>query len=240
MSAGRPPAQYAATLDRLRTLVGAGRYEATGMLPGERDLAAELAVSRTTLRRVLAALVQESVLVNRQGVGTFVATRSPTPLPALSGFSAAARRRGLVPSSGDIRHGVVEPTPAQAMLLACGPRDKVFRLRRLRYLDGAPARIEESVVPLAFAPDPAALEGSLYEALAARGHAPRRALQRLEVRRAEPAEAEALEMPAESAVVLLSRTDYLADGRCCLATAATLRGDRFDLLLETVDAASGL
>lgn len=202
------------------------------MLPGERDLAAELAISRTTLRRVLNALVQEGVLVNRHGVGTFVAARGLVAPPALSGFSAAALRRGLVPSSRAIDHAVVDPTPEQAMLLAAGPRDRVFRLRRLRCIDGEPARIEENVIPLDLAPDPAALEGSLYAAMAARGLALRRALQRLRVRASVPAEATTLMMPPASAVVLLSRTDYLADGRCCLVTAATLRADRFDLLTE--------
>lgn len=240
MSAGRPPAQYEATLDRLRALLVSGRYRETGLLPGERDLAAELAVSRTTLRRVLASLVREGVLVNRQGVGTFVAPRPATAPPALAGFSAAALRRGLVPSSRDVTHAVVEPTPAQAMLLACGPRDRVLRLRRLRCLDGAPARLEEIVIPLPFAPEPAALEGSLYATMAARGHASRRALQRLQIRPADPAEAATLGIPPASAVALLSRTDYLADGRCCLVTAAILRGDHVDLLLETVEEASAL
>lgn len=233
MSAGRPPARFEATLDHLRALVAAGHFDTTGMLPGERELAAELAVSRTTLRRVLQALVQESVLVNRQGVGTFVAPRLPPAPAVLSGFSAAVLRRGLVPSSRAIDHAVVEPTAEQAMLLAAAPRDPVFRLRRLRCIDGEAARLEENVIPLDLAPDPAALEGSIYQAMAARGLAPLRALQRLRVRGANAAEASALGIPPASAVVLLSRTDYLADGRCCLVTAATLRPDSFDLLIET-------
>lgn len=232
MSAGRPPARYAATLDRLRTLILAGHYETTGMLPGERELAGELAVSRTTLRRVLAALVQESVLVNRQGVGTFVAPRVSATPAVPSGFSAAALRRGLVPSSRGIEHAVVEPTPEQAMLLGAGPRSRVVRLRRLRCIEGELARLEENVIPLDLAPDLAAMEGSLYAAMAARGLVPRRALQRLRARGATPAEATALGVAPGSAVVLLSRTDYLADGRCCLLTAATLRADGFDLLIE--------
>ena len=213
-------------------MVQTGKYDTSGLLTGERELAAELAVSRTTLRRVLNALVQESVLVHRQGVGTFVAPRIPRVAQSLSGFSAAALRRGLVPSSRAIDHAVVEPTPEQAMLLAAVPQDRVFRLRRLRCIDGVPMRIEENVVPLDFAPDPASLQGSLYDALAARGCTPRRALQRLQVRNAVPAEATALGISPASAVVILSRTDYLGDGRCCLVTAATLRADTVDLLIE--------
>lgn len=189
-------------------------------------------MSRTTLRRVLNALVQESVLVNRQGVGTFVAARVPETPPASSGFSAAILRRGLVPTSRAIEQAVVEPTPEQAMLLAVRPRDRVFRLRRLRCIDGEPARIEENVMPLDLAPDVAALEGSLYAAMAARGLEPRRALQRLRVRAATATEAAALGLASASAVVLLSRSDYLADERCCLVTAATWRADKFDLLIE--------
>ena len=41
-------------------------------LPAERQLAAQLGVSRNSLREALATLVSEGVLVSRRGGGTFV------------------------------------------------------------------------------------------------------------------------------------------------------------------------
>lgn len=44
-------------------------------LPPERDLADELSVSRITVRKAIDGLVEEGLLVRRQGAGTFVRAR---------------------------------------------------------------------------------------------------------------------------------------------------------------------
>ncbi len=244
MKAGRPPAQYTATLDRLRAAVREGRFDAGGLLPGERHLSTEFAVSRTTLRRVLETLVEEGVLAHRHGVGTFVATAlASVAAPAreeparVGGFTEAMRRHGRIPSTRDVSHAVVEPTADQAMLLACSPREAVVRLRRLRCADGEPVMVEETVVPRAFCPEPAAFVGSLHAALADRGWPAVRALQRVQAALASASEANQLQVPVASPLVLLRRADYLADGRCCLVTDARVRPDRFDLLIEFGSAA---
>ena len=45
-------------------------------LPTERRLAAELAVSRITVRKAIDGLVDEGLLVRRQGAGNFVSART--------------------------------------------------------------------------------------------------------------------------------------------------------------------
>ena len=44
-------------------------------LPAERDLASALGVSRITIRKAIAGLEQEGLLVSRRGSGNFVAGR---------------------------------------------------------------------------------------------------------------------------------------------------------------------
>lgn len=55
----------------LRERVADGTW--TGRLPSEGDIAGELGVARNTVRRAVAALVDEEVLVVIRGRGVFVA-----------------------------------------------------------------------------------------------------------------------------------------------------------------------
>ncbi len=77
----RTPA-YAGLADALRVLIGDGRVPADLRLPSERDLSAALGLSRTTVTRAYAGLVESGYAQARQGSGTY--TRLP-----------GGRRRGL-------------------------------------------------------------------------------------------------------------------------------------------------
>ena len=70
----RRPA-YLGLADELRLLVGDGRVGIDLRLPSERDLSVALGVSRTTVTRAYAALVEAGFAVARRGSGTY--TRLP-------------------------------------------------------------------------------------------------------------------------------------------------------------------
>jgi DNA-binding transcriptional MocR family regulator len=70
----RNPA-YAGLADELRLLIGDGRVDLDLRLPSERDLSVALGVSRTTVTRAYASLVETGYAVARQGSGTY--TRVP-------------------------------------------------------------------------------------------------------------------------------------------------------------------
>ena len=68
-------------------------------LPPERDLAADFNVSRITVRKAIDGLVNEGLLVRRQGSGTFVRTRVEKNFSKLTSFSEDMRARGRNPRS---------------------------------------------------------------------------------------------------------------------------------------------
>lgn len=63
----------------LRRRIVDGQWAARRRLPPEPELAAQLSVNRGTLRRALAALISQGLLVPLRGRGTFVAPISETP-----------------------------------------------------------------------------------------------------------------------------------------------------------------
>lgn len=83
MSTGRalPPAEAPSTRDRVvehvRRLIESGALRPGDRLPGERDLAHELGLSRPSVRSGLEALESMGVVVSRRGAGTFIADGPP-------------------------------------------------------------------------------------------------------------------------------------------------------------------
>lgn len=75
----RPPTAFEETVERLGTAIRLGLLPAGSKLPAERNLAARLRISRSTLRQALTTLVQSGHLVSVRGRtgGTFVAERPP-------------------------------------------------------------------------------------------------------------------------------------------------------------------
>lgn len=57
---------------KLREMIDSGRFVKGTLLPSERMLAAELGVSRITIRKALEPLVQDGILENQPGRGTLV------------------------------------------------------------------------------------------------------------------------------------------------------------------------
>src|SRR5690349_20113791 len=76
-------------------------------LPTERELSEELAVSRVTVRRALAALRAAGAVESFQGRGTFVtAPRVGEPPNALMSFSQLAASGGLCATANVLRQAV--------------------------------------------------------------------------------------------------------------------------------------
>src|SRR6266851_957205 len=68
-------------------------------IPSERQLSADLGVSRLTLRAALDDLAREGYLVRRRGSGTYVQHRKISQELTITSFSDDMRRRGMVPGS---------------------------------------------------------------------------------------------------------------------------------------------
>ena len=214
--------------------VRSGRLKADEALPSERDLAKELGISRVTVRKALSGLVEKGILVQRWGSGTFIAPEMHVEqaLSRLSSFTDDMMARGLEPGAIFVDRSIGPSSPKESMALGLSPGEPVSRLQRLRLAGGVPMAIEHAVVPARFLPDPGLVETSLYAILIARGHPPRRALQRLHAVLLSPEQAKLLEVPKGSAALYIERRSFIESGEPVEFTSSYYRGDAYDFVAE--------
>src|SRR5438034_4119557 len=82
----RAPSVTEHAIDKIRERIVSGALGAGDRLPKESELAAELGISRNSLREAVRALSQLRVLEVRQGDGTYVSSLEPGLLLESTGF----------------------------------------------------------------------------------------------------------------------------------------------------------
>jgi GntR family transcriptional repressor for pyruvate dehydrogenase complex len=133
----RPPTTFEETVERLGTAIRVGLLSPGSKLPAERALAAELGISRSTLREAITTLVQSGHLVSQRGRtgGTFVAEAPPLSEAAADGEDILGEGAWAV-----LDHRVA--LEAGAVLLAC-ERSEPVDLDRLDALTRRMAQAED-------------------------------------------------------------------------------------------------
>lgn len=201
-------------------------------LPAERQIASELAVSRITVRKAIEGLVEEGLLVRRQGSGNFVASRIEKNFAKLTSFSEDMRSRGRTPHSEWLKRAEGAVTPEEALTLRLSPGAPVYRFHRLRFADDAPMCLEYATVAAECLPSLDAVGKSLYEALEKSGNRPVRALQRLRALLLNAEQAKLLHAREGDAGLLVERVGFLRDGRAVEFCQSFFRGDTYDFVAE--------
>lgn len=154
--------------DHIWQMVQQGSYSAGDRLPSEEQLAAQLGVSRPTIREALRQLEEERLVVCRHGVGRFVA---PNPdslvheeITRLLSVTEMARQLGIAIETHVLALNEEGADERIAAHLGLQPEAPILRLERVRRSSGAPVIYSIDVLPRALAPDPletTAFAGSL-------------------------------------------------------------------------------
>jgi DNA-binding GntR family transcriptional regulator len=211
--------------------IASGALGSGDRLPAERRLCDQLGVSRATVRRALADLVEDGLVESSMGRGSFVTTGPLVEPPnALLSFTELGSRRGLRPSALVIGRLVRPATLEEAELFGIAPGAEVLELSRLRMLDGVPVAIDRSRVPVVRAPALTELDfetASLYDALTAAGCAPARAAYTVEAAAATAAEGALLGIDAGTPVLVTDTTAYDLGDRPVERCRTAYRADRY-------------
>lgn len=216
----------------LRDHISGGGIDPGSALPSERDLSEMAGLSRVTVRKGIQQLIDEGVLIRKQGSGTFVARRIEARGAKLNSFSDDTRSRGEDPGVVWIYKSYAQPTEDEAIALGVPATTRVARLGRVRLAGGEPLAIEHAVIPAQFMPDLDSLGDSLYQALDAHGYRPTAGTQRVRASLATPTEAGILSVEQNSEVLRIERSTRIPDGRIVEFTRSVYRGDRYEFVTE--------
>ena len=215
----------------LKAAILEGELYPLGVLPPERELAHDLGVARTTVRRALRQLEEEGLLKRYKGSGTYLAAPIEQPLNTLTGFSQDMARYGLKAGVVWLERNRNLPTSEESFALGLAPNSEVTRLKRLRTANDEPIALELAVLPATVLADPFAVGHSLYDHLAGIGVYPDRALQRFKAGAATAAEAELLHIEVGGPVLYIQRLVFI-DTTPIEFTKSTYRGDRYEFTVE--------
>lgn len=225
---------YFQVASRLQQLIESGEMPVGGRLQNEVELADRLGVSRPTMRKAIAYLVERGMLVRKRGVGTQIVqpkVRRPVELSSLYDDLA---KSGQVPSTV-VRQLDVRRAPDHVAVALGSPEGiEVTWVERLRIAGGEPLAIMHNAVPVGvIRPDAAELERhGLYELLRAAGHVPRTAHQTVGARAATAAEARLLGDSRGAAMLTMTRTAWDANGRAVEYGSHVYRASRYSFELN--------
>ncbi|HCQ64504.1 MAG TPA: GntR family transcriptional regulator [Rhodobacteraceae bacterium] len=227
--------RYTQLRRRLQDAIAKGILAPNASLPPEREIAEITGLSRVTVRNAMQTLVDQGVIIQRQGSGSFVADKGPRveqSLLKLTSFTEDMAARGMATSSVWLERGIVRGAARETEMLGLEPGASVARLYRLRAADGRPLALERATLPTALLPNPLEVETSLYQVLARDGHRPVRAVQRFTALNLGADEAELLDVAPGAAALSIERSSFLDTGQPAEFTQSIYRGDTYDFVAE--------
>lgn len=136
--------------EMLRTQIATGRLAAGQRLPSETELSESFKTTRTTVRQALAQLTFEGLIERRIGLGTFVASRpveSRIDAERVRSFEEQMEEAGAHVTFRLLAFDVERASAWVAAALDLPVDAEIYRLRRLRLVEGEIIGLEDRAMP---------------------------------------------------------------------------------------------
>ncbi|GAB3568866.1 GntR family transcriptional regulator [Spelaeicoccus albus] len=213
-----------------------GTLESGTRLDNEIELAAQLRVSRPTMRKALAHLVDSGLLVRKRGVGTQVVSAHVRRQLELSSLFDDLQRSGGTPSTDVLRfdHCPADDATREKLQLPAG--SAVYDFTRLRSVDGKPLALMRNWVrdDITELDERVLTEHGLYETLRDAGTNFRLAHQRIGAVVADVEQAERLGVDPGAPLVTMERTAVDDVGKCVETGSHVYRADTYTFEMTLV------
>jgi GntR family transcriptional regulator len=139
---------YEQIVEQVRNLVQKNKLQEGQTFASEGEIARSLGISKMPVRQAFQKLRSEGLLIVEKGKRPVIGSgRVPWNFQQLRGFSEEMRRRGLVPSARILSLSVEEPSRDVAQALKLPPGERIYSLKRLRFVNGLPVALVTSHLP---------------------------------------------------------------------------------------------
>ena len=230
-----PVPLYFQVAQRLEHMIESGELPAGMRLDNEIDLADQLGLSRPTMRRAIAYLVDRGLVVRKRGLGTQVAHAKVRRQVGLTSLYDDLAKTSRSPRTQMLSFAVQPASGALAVELGIGEGTDVYVFERLRYAEGEPLALMRNHVPVSLLRLSAdALEAhGLYELLRAAGINLKIAKQSIGARATTTSEARMLGEARRAPLLTMTRSAYDDQGRAVEHGSHIYRASRysFDITL---------
>ena len=143
---------YYRVAETLKGRILSRKYPAGEIVPSEKHLAEEFGVSNITIRKAMALLVEDGLVVRKRGIGTRVISKQDEriPLKITGNFrdwvdSAVGQKQRL---KVDVLEIAVSTCPQRiGKILSIAPESKIWLMKRVRTLNAEPISYYINHVP---------------------------------------------------------------------------------------------
>ncbi|MBN1487094.1 MAG: GntR family transcriptional regulator [Anaerolineae bacterium] len=231
-------ALYAQVREALRAQIENGELKPGQQLPPEPDLATQFGISRMTVRRGIAALINEGLLYRRRGIGTFVTQfHIERDHNKLSSFFETSQELGADATIQFLEREIVPAEQEIAEALKVAFHEPLVHIRTLRLVGDVPVALHDEYIPHKLCPelmDEEIIDQHSWEVLDKHGYAIKLAIQKNHARGATTEVAELLEMEEGSPLLFKHRTIFAEDGTPVVFMVCHNRGDMYSLKMKLV------
>lgn len=226
---------YMQVVDYLRENIASGVWEEASKIPSEIELMSTLGVSRGSIKKAISKLVEEGVLEQIQGKGTYVKSQD-IAFPLTEGlvtFSESLNEQGIAYETQIIDCEMRQADAEISKHLNVSPGSDFLHLERVRSVEGEPIMYIENNINSSLAPGIESAdfvsEGlfSILERLT--GHQIEYSETSFVAKLADPLRAEALDVPVKSPVLQQVQTVHLDNGQAIEYAKVWLKSSRFHL-----------
>lgn len=229
-------ALYQQLIEEIQDMIFQGKLMEGDRLMTEAELSETYEVSRITVRKAIEYLVEEGILVKRQGIGTFVAQkRLKRNMDVFMGFTRSCELDGKKPGTTLLCAELSRPDSKDRERLKLHGSEKILKIRRVRLTDDVPVIIEENHFPQKYAflleED---LEKSLYQMLAEHGVTMGGGNRRISLCTATEEEASILGVKTGDPLLFMQDWCVSSDGEPVHSCKSVINPQRYVIEINTV------
>lgn len=226
---------YQQLINEIKTQIAQGQLKENDKIPTETELSQIYDISRITVRKAIELLVEDEILIKRQGIGSFVAAlKLNRNANGFMGFTQSCLADGRKPGTKLLTADLADPTLTDKENLMLEDCEKIIRIIRLRLVDDYPVMLEENHFPTKYAflfgKD---LNSSLYQILNEAGIQMSRGVKQFGICYANEIEEQMLHVKKGTALLMVKDISYDSEGNPVHTCKSVINPERYKFMVTT-------